>query len=367
MWGQPGVTTRLLLSNGQAAWGAGGSPINTTILRGDILRDLLVSTSGSITLGGTTAPSPDVHAPYNLYTNIALGPSNSAKIVNVSGYGLYLANLLTGANQISVYDSPDIVVANPSTFADVLSVPTATGAFRYYQRVPVSQLIRSLGYEIGLWQLSEQTMNMVLSMTPNAGNAASPYNVYNPVAGQGLYTGGTGTPTATLANPAIDIYRRLYKNPARPEDYPPVDFVSVWSEDIFQNALTTTPTYTFPANSGLLARAAINLFDATAGNGADVPAYLANNNALTLLYGTSDTKISESGYEHRENEAQEYGFLPPRGVFFYDFLGRDLTLSDVLNTATLLNIRFQLNLSQAMPANSSATVVYQLLQPIVAA
>lgn len=365
MWGQPGVTSKLSLFDSANSWLSGSQPVAINIKRGDILRELTIQTSGSITLSGGTNPVQDVHGPYNLYNNVSLGPSNSAKIVNVSGYGLYLINLLKQNERESAYTSPIVPVQNAAIFGDVSNYPSSNGFLRSTLNVPVGQFIKSLGFEIGLWQLSIQTMNMVLSLSPNTVSAASPYSIYNASAGVAPYTGGATSPNATITNPQIDVLRHLYKNPLRPEDYPPVDFVSVWQEDSFTNVNSKQPTYTFPANSGLIARAAINLFDATAGNGADIGTYLTTSSAVQLLYGTSDVKISESGYEQREREALDFGFVPPRGVMFFDFLGTDLTLADVLNTAALLNVRFQLSMDTPLPANSSATVVYQLLQPIV--
>ena len=150
-----------------------------------------------------------------------------------------------------------------------------------------------------------------------------------------------------------------------PADLPPFDYVSVWVEDVFTNSLTKTPSFTFPANSGLLVRAIIDLFDAGAGAGAAVNTYLSAANSLQFLYGTSQVKHSSSGYEKRTTDLYDFGFLPPQGVFFFDMLGSDGTLVDVLDTASLLNVRFSLNMAQALPINSIANCVYQLLQPIV--
>lgn len=366
MWGYPGVTTKMNLFNSQANWASGGVPVNITINRGDILRDILVLTSGQQTLTpGTGTIALDPHGPYNQYTNVSLGPSNSAKIVNVSGYGMYLANLIKAKEYpMRVLDSPDIVVQNPSPITDVTAFATSGTAYSNFFRVPVSQIIRSMAQEVGMWQLSEQTMNMVLSLTPNSSSSSSPFSIGNTTAGISPFL-LSGNATATLTNPTIDVLRLLYKNPLNPQDFPPFDFVSVWTEDSFVNPTTKNPTYTFPANSGYLCRAIINAFDATAGNGAAIGTYFSQPNAFTLLYGTSDTKHSMSGYELQEVTLQSFGFLPPKGVFFFDFLGEDLTLLDVLNTALLLNIRFQLNLSTPLPANSTINVIYQLLQPII--
>ncbi len=367
MWGQPGITKKMRLSNGTSSWGNGSIPVSTPIARGDILRSLQLYTSGTLALTpGTGTIAADVHGPYNQYSNINIGPSNSAKILNVSGYGLYLINLMRAKEHAyASYDADVVTVQNAADFTDVYTLPTTGTKYDNTLEVPVAQLIKSMGVEVGLWQLSEQTMNMVLNVTPASASSASPYNIYSTTAGALPYL-TTGNATVTLATPTMDVLRYLYKNPVNAQDYPPFDFVSVWTEDNFTNALTKAPVYTFPTNSGLLARACINAFDATAGNGAAMSTYFAANNAFSLLYGTSDTKDMVSGYELQASTAKEYGFLMPKGVFAFDWLGTDLTLSDVLNTSVLLNVRFVLALGAALPASSTLTVDYQLLQPIVA-
>lgn len=367
MWGMPGITTLMELSQGTSVWGSGGQPTNIPIARGDILRNLLVQTTGAQTSTvGTGTIAKDPRGPYNEYSLITLGPSNSAKIVNLSGYGNYLASLMKLKERFG-YGSLDAAVPtvqDPATFTDVITYATATGTFNNTMPIPVCQMIRSMGHEVGLWQLSEQTMNMVLALTINSASGSSPYNIFSTTASASPFL-VTGNATVTLGSPTIDVLRILYKNPKNPDDYPPFDWVSVWAEDTLTNVVSKAPSYTFPANSGLLCRAAVNFFDATAGDGALVQTYFTPANAIQLLYGTSESKIVESGVERQGKNAYDMGFLPPKGVFFFDFFGQDLTLADVLNTATLLNIRLNFALSTALPANSTGVVDYQLLQPIV--
>src|SRR5579875_1237532 len=167
MWGQPGVTTKLLLSNATTPWGGGGQPTAIAIQRGDILRDILIQTRAAQTnTPGTGTIGLDPLGPYNCYSRIDLGPANAAKIVNVSGYGLYLIDLIKATEDFgAAYDGSTLPISNPASLGDVQSFSSTASSFSYYQLMPVGQYIRSLGFEIGLWQLSQPTMNMILNVT----------------------------------------------------------------------------------------------------------------------------------------------------------------------------------------------------------
>lgn len=368
MWGDPNVSKKLVLGNSITPWGTGGFPVPVQVLRGDILCDLLMQTTANptYTLGGGTI-ALDVNGPYNTYTLITVGPSNSAKIYQTSGWMNYLINLIKqNEDPYRNFTSNAITTLNPAPAVEFYtgSQTTGTTTWRFSTLLPVSQMIRSLGMEVGMWQLAEQSLNMQVTFTPGSASTASPYNTFSTTAGVQPYL-TTGAATVTMASPQVDLLRILYKNPFDPADAPPFDFVSVWTQDVFQNATTTAPSYTFPANSGLLCRAIIDTFDAGTNNGGLVATYWPNADSIKVRYGTSDIKESYSGFEARELMIYNYGFEPPQGVFFFDWLGSNLTLQDTLNTAILLNCRIELAQAAALPANSRMNVGYQLLQPIV--
>lgn len=366
MWGEPGVSQKLRLSNDISVWGSGGYPVTQKIKRGDILSKLhMLVNAAQTNTPGTGSIATDVNGPYNLHSRVSLGPSNSAKIVDVDGYALNLINLIKSREDpYSAFSSPDLAILHAALLTDVYSYGNTASELTYFNDIPVSQVIRSFGGEIGMWQLAEQTMNMLLSVTPNTATPGSPYAVGSLTPGQAPFL-LTGNGVVTIATPTIDVVRELWKNPVNPSDLPPFDYVSVWVEDIFENSATKAPSFTFPANSGLLARAIIDSLDSGTGAGMSVPTYLSNANAIQLMYGTSQVKDSFSGQEKRTMDMIDYGFLPPQGVFFFDWLGRDLTLVDILDTATLLNTRLALTMNAALPANSKLNCIYQLLQPVV--
>jgi len=51
-------------------------------------------------------------------------------------------------------------------------------------------------------------------------------------------------------------------------------------------------------------------------------------------------------------------------VFYIDFLGRDLTLQNVLDTFTAGNINLQMNFSSALGATASGKVIRAMLQAV---
>ncbi len=370
MWGDPNVTHRLLLSNDQTPWGNGGYPVSQKIKRGDILKNLYMIMDASMTATpGTGTIAADVNGPYNSITQLTAGPSNSSKFVQVSGWSLYLISLAKLIE--STYNLTDANIYSPvnqDALGNIFSGRATTGTavdWRFALPIPVSQRLRSVS-DVGMWQLAEESLNLEVSVTPNSGSASTPYNIYSTVGGAAPYI-VSGNATVTIANPTFDIVRELYKNPLNDADYPDFDFVSVWKQDSFTNPNSKAPYYKFPANSGLLVRAIIDTFDATAGNGFPISTYFAAADALAVRYGTSDTKEQTSGYERRIiGSATEFGFEPPQGVFLFDWLGgRDLVLQDAINTALLLDTRLELDLGATPPNGSRLNVIYQLLQPLV--
>jgi hypothetical protein len=369
MWGDPNVSKKLLLGNSQTPWGTGGFPVTQQILRGDILCDLVMQTVATpVYTPGTGSIAADVNGPFNTYSLITAGPSNSAKFYQTSSWSNYLVNLIKQEeNSYRNFTSNALAVNNQASINELYTGSQTTGVvpWRFSQLIPISQYVASLGGEVGMWQLAEQSLNLTVTFTPASASAASPYNVFSLTAGQQPYL-ITGNATVTMANPTVDLLRVLYKNPFDPKDAPPFDFVSLWTQDTFTNPLGLTPSYTFPANSGLLCRAIIDTLDAGTGNGGLVSTYWNAADSFKIRYGTSDIKESMSGPELREWNQLNFGFEPPVGTFFFDWLsGQRLTLQDTLNTAVLLNSRIELTQAAALPANSRMNVIYQLLQPIV--
>ena len=198
-WGDPGVSKRLRISNGVVTPGVGGSPNTVPIQQTGILDELALLFSGTATItAGTGTVAKDVLGPWNVITNVNLSPNQQAPVINLSGYGLYLANLMKSAEPDRPFTPDTMAVSetSASASADVFNFPTSTGTLRFYERIPVTQRVRSLGGSIGYWPLQNPAMQLALNYTLNSASAASPWNIYSTTAATAPYL-VTGNATVT--------------------------------------------------------------------------------------------------------------------------------------------------------------------------
>lgn len=369
-WGDPGVSKLLRLSNTSVAWGTGGMPVANPVQQTGILRELRLLVNATPTFTpGTGTLAADVLGPYNVLTSINLSPNQQAPVVTLSGYGLYLVNLIKSIE--ADYIAADVnsgAVVNNEAFTDVFSARATTGtaAWKYYQQVPIAQKIRSLGGDIGLWPLQNPAMQLLAQMTPNSASAApGPYNIFSTTAGQSPYL-VTGNATVTLTSPTFELIRELYSVPAAQQDFPPFNLVSTWIEEQPQGAsVGGASQFQWMATplSGLLARVILYVFDSNTSTGV-AASLLGASNALQLTYDADTVKWAESGSAAQARQHATYGFVLPQGAYEFDLLGRDLTLADVLNTNTTGNIKLKVSLSSALGGTSTAKVIKQMISPL---
>lgn len=379
MWGGAAVSLKRYLSNGKSPWGPGGSPTTVDIQRVGILRGFrLLTQSPTATFTAGAALARDVLGPWNLYKLLTISPNQQAPIFRASGYGTYLIDIMKSREEKG-FTADTAVVSETSAdpLSNVYSASrTATnGDWRLYHNLPVSQMIRSLGAEIGLWPLENPAVQLQLEYTPSSSSAASPFQIdsqNNTTALAGLLPYyGDPTSGVTIATPTVDVRRNLWEVPADPQDDPPYTYVTTWLEENPQggnvNGASTVEWKLVPL-SGVLLRLGVFIFDggASAPVGAGVAeTSLANSNSLTMLFGADTAKFSETGQAAHARFQDEYGFTAPQGFFAYDLLGDDLTLADVVDSYTTPEVRFDINLSTPLGAqNSFVKVQRQMLVPI---
>jgi hypothetical protein len=378
MWGDAGVSLGRSLSNGTSPWTVGGSPTIVDIQRIGILRGLrLLTGSPTATFTAGASLARDTLGPFNIYRNLVLSPNQTAPIFRASGYGAWLISFLKSREfkRLST-DTSAATVTNADALTDVFNATriTTNGDWRLYHDLLISQYIRSLGTELGLWPLENPAVQLQLEYTPSSISQASPFSLDNKAAAGASGTQpyfGDVTSDVTLTTPTIDVRRYLWEVPAAAEDDPPYTYVIQWLEEAPQGGNVNGATFVewklIPL-SGVLLRLGVFIYDGGAslpvGNGV-LETSLTASNALTLLYGADTQKYAETGRAaHARNQA-EYGLMPPQGFFAYDLLGDDLTLQDVIDSYTTPEVRFDINLAVALgAANSFVRIQREMLVPI---
>lgn len=379
-WGDRGVSRRIVQSNnGLVNWGTAGSPNGIPIVQAGILERLrFLTTTGNVTLGGGTPPTGDVLGPFDLYTQLSLAPNSNTPIFQASGYGAYLIDLFkTLETAAGSADTNAITVAQNEPLIDVYQYPSTTGnPMKFMLPIPVAQRLGSLPFPVGMIDLADPNVQMQFSYTPTGTSSSSPYNIYNSTVGQAPYSGGATTPTATVATPQVSLIRELWATPtqanagvlAQPAAGIAMslfDFISAWYEEPPPGASlnsATTFQWTAKVNSGFLARLGCFIFDSTAGVAVSK---LVNDNSFVISTDNSTPRYTESGLAALSRMHDLYQFEFPLGTYVWDFLGKDLTLSDVMNTKDTANIQLTVNLSTALSSsNVFVKILRQMLIPI---
>lgn len=368
MWGAPGVTMKRALSNGKSNWGPGGTPTAVDVQRVGILRNLRLLTDGTTTLTpGTGTVTRDFKGSQNVYKLLTVSPNQQAPFYRTSGFGNGLTYF---ARQLEfddiAYDTIVATTGNANPTSDVFSGgSTSSGDWRTYHEIPVGQLIKSLGTEVGLWPLENPAVQLQLEYTPSSVATASPFDVGNTVAGLQPYL-LTGNATATIASPVIDVRRELYEVPESDADDPPYSYVVSWLEEKPQGANVNGASFAeWKATplSGVILRLITYITDGGTAGVAD--SKLTGSNALALLFGADTQKFAYNGQAVKTMMKNYYGSLPPTGCFIFDFMGKDLTLADTIDTYTVPEVRLDYNFSSALGgSNSDIFVIREMLVPI---
>ena len=279
----------------------------------------------AITAGNAAAVAFKPDAPFSALTNVTLkdvGPD----LVNVSGYGLYLANLYGGFGQRIPTASVDPLVYHATAGA----VATG-GSFRYRLRVPAAINPRAL---IGL--LGNQDRAVKLELRTDTAPTASLYSVA-PTAAPTTYNITRHLWYATVPAPTDERGRSQ-------ESVPP--FYEAFT------TLTELQSESAPVSSGTIQhflrgigntiRFMILMFYDSLGARSD----LMIPNRLTFRVG-SDPIFSETSAHRRQIMHQEYGFDAPAGVLAYSWMndfshdaGFELG-DDWLNTRNVANAQLE--------------------------
>lgn len=368
-WGDEGVTKLLYKQDSVTTWGPIATPKNVQMLKQGIIKDLrMIQGGGALTFAGATTASK--FGPYNAYTLLELLGNSQQDIFRASGNGMYFINLVkrglekrvpapsSAGNAPLNPTDPDYVFDGTATAA-----PAANTEWNWYLDMPVAQLIRSLGGDIGMIPMSTENAQLQFSFTPNAVSVAN--GVYTmQSAADDLSQPYFGANAVTIANPSLDLVRIMYEAIQDPADFPDFSFVSQWLEETPQTYSGSQFTWKQNQDAGILARLIFGVWTSASPWGITT-ANLPAANALQLSYNTDTVKFKESGLEALARQRDQLGFDLPQGVFFYDMLGPDLTLADVLNTYVVPAIQLQMNYNAVtLNANVAPKVLAQRFLPL---
>lgn len=368
-WGDEGVTKLLYKEDSVVSWGPINSPVTQQLIKSGILRHLrLIQGGGTQAFAGATTAS--LMGPFNAYQDITILANAQQTVLKLSGIGAYEYDTVRRALELD--DGPNNAslasTINPTDSSFVFNGrQTATGnnpAWTFPIKLWLSQQIRSLGGDIGLIPMSTENAQLTVSVTPTAASVAGSTYTINSAADD-LSQPYFGANAVTVPNPTIDIVKEMFEPVVNEADFPDFSFVNQTVEERPQTFGTNGFTWKQNQDAGVLLRLVFGLFVSTNPWGIGT-SNLNRNDAIVLSYNTDVVKFKESAVEALERQREMLGFDLDLGWFFYDLLGHDLTLSDVLNSYIVPAIQLAMNTSSAVTLNSNVPpkVIAQRLIPI---
>lgn len=261
-----------------------------------LLANLYVRVKGTLTItngtGGATLKAAQQSRPFGLLDRIQLTANSGTDIVNASGFGLFLRNLMTD----NAY--PDIPAANTvegETGNPVYQFASAAGAntVEFSLKIPVVNNDRDLA---GLIMLQNRETLMTLTL-----DFANPTNLFTL----------TGTATVDFSGNA-EITMEYFSVPADEKDYPDLSIVHTILEDKVDIDGTGDVQYTVPRGNiymRMIHRAILN----------DAPAGYDDIDRLTLQYNQSEQPYMIDAHDVFVQQRERYKRDLPKGVLAWDF------------------------------------------------
>lgn len=368
-WGDEGVTKLLYKQDSTTGWGPIGAPKNVQMLKQGIIKNLrMIQGGGTIAFAGATTASK--FGPYNAYTLLELLGNSQQDIFRTSGIGMYFINCVRRALELGL-PPPNTTIASPTnvTDQDYIFDGTETAAaanntqWNWFLDLPVSQRVKSLGGDIGMIPMATENSQLQFSFTPNAVSVSgSTYTMQS--ASDDLSMPYFGSNAVTIPSPTLDLVRIMYEAVQNAQDFPDFSFVSQWLEETPQTFSGTGFTWKQNQDAGILARLIFGIWSNASPWGI-LTSNLTSSSAIQLSYNTDTAKFKESGLEALARQRDQLQFDLPQGVFMYDLLGPDLTLSDVLNTYVVPAIQLQVtNTSITLNSNVNPKVIAQRFLPL---
>lgn len=363
-WGDEGVTKLLYKQDSNTAFGPNGSPKTVYVQKQGIIKNLRMLVDGpTLTFNGATNAS--AWGPYNLFGSSGVGlellANSQQDIFKTSGIGMYWINCVKRGLELGL-PPPNAAQANPVNVTDqdyafngrAVQAPTNNTAWDWFLDLPVSQLVRSLGGDIGMIPMATQNAQLAFAFTryTSVADSGTTITLNNNSASDDLSEPYYGTNAVTVANPTVDLIRLMYEAVTDPANFPDFSFVSQWLEETPTTYGNTGFTWKQNQDAGVLARLIFG-FVSNASPWGPTTAKLSSASALQLSYNTDQTKFKESGKEAIARQRDQLGFDLPQGVFYYDMLGPDLTLADVLNSYVVPAIQLQMTVDSGVTINST--------------
>lgn len=335
-WGDPGVSELNQLAETSILYpSASGGSKTQTLQRAGLLRRIRFYAKAKLNVSVyTAAPARSAYGLGGFLSRIRVNANGKIPLMDLSGYGAMVYNEIQNRDGTPLappaYDSTAGVVAAAALAQyDAIS---ATGdkvfkfPFELQFALPVD--IQQRVNELGLWLLQNQAIDVGVEaqFNPLYAAAATP---------NALWSGGTLTAAAVVADSLLEIEREFYSLPNDAKDYPDLRWVHQVVE--YEHPFSGSFSRVAIPRAGLLLRAVVCNLDS---NGA--PVEYTDVDSLSWIYGSNETPIQRKGWAMAQEYLQDYSRMAPKGVNVLDFYKWGWEgLKTVKDTETLANLRLE--------------------------
>lgn len=355
-WGDPAVTRLRRQADRSINYGFGvNTPI--TLEHVGLLKRLRLITDLDITLTANAgAVTRDPMGPWNLFSNMLIRVSGLDLLYQVSGWGLYLIDLVT--DQLYAPDVNPAVVTNATPTGDIFQFPVAGSNQQLIFNLDLPFTIPLMGFEdLGLWLIQNETVNMEVVPTFNALGGVTrlnqPYDL-------------TVDATAVVNSGNVAVWRDFYGVPAKSDDMPPLGYVHQWEEQY--DSVSGTQVDIQHQRGGVILRELGQVVDADyLSNDSNIANGLLPQNlaGYSWKFDANDTPFEEDAQQVLARQREQYLRDLPQGVFAHDFFIETHTLQDSYNTENYINLKTRYRFGKSLISGSYIRTLRERLLPVV--
>src|SRR5260221_2527938 len=315
-WGDEGVTKLQYKQDSSTAWGPLSVPKTVQLTKAGIIKNLrMIQGGGAVTFGaGATASA---YAPYNSYSQLELLGNSQQDIFRTSGIGMAYVEMVKRGLELGLpprntsLGSPPNVTDQDFVFdGRAVTAPPTNTQWNWSLNLPVAQLVRSLGGDIGMVPMATENAQLSFLFTPNAVSLSGSTYTIGQAGADDLTQAYDNSSSTTIAAPTLDLVRIMYESIQDPQNFPDFTFISQWLEETPQTFSASQITWKQNQDSGVLARLIISIITSTAPFGV-LSTKLTGAGALQLSYNTDTAKFKESGLEALARQRDQLGFDLP--------------------------------------------------------
>ncbi len=263
-----------------------------------LLGSISIRVTGTMTVtngtGGATLNANQYGKPFGLLDRIHLIANSGTELVNLTGVGLFIRNMMTDNHYLDVVAStlPEAQSSNPTY--QFSGATAGANPVEFTLKIPVMINDRD---PVGLILLQSREVLMTLGLD---------WGIVN-----NLYT-FTGTATAVLTNGLATVTMEYFSVPLDQKDYPDLSVAHTLIEDSYDIAGTGDTTYTVPRGNiyqRIIHRVILN----------NVPAGYDDVSQFILQYNQSEQPYKIDAHDMYAIQRERYKRDLYKGVFAWDF------------------------------------------------